>query len=96
MSKKIVIFLNGIRGIEVVKYLKKKNYIIDLAVVEKKEIIKILKNRFLIKKIYFSKNINKNYKFLSNFKSSIFISAGFSQIFSINIILSAYRIEDNL
>jgi len=64
LSKKIVIFLNGIRGIKVVKYLKKKNYIIDLAVVEKKEIIKILKNRFLIKKIYFSKNINKNYKFL--------------------------------
>jgi methionyl-tRNA formyltransferase len=86
LSKKIVIFLNGIRGIEVVKYLKKKNYIIDLAVVEKKEIIKILKNKFFIKKIYFSKNVNKNYNFLSNFKNSIFISAGFSQIFSKNII----------
>ena len=85
MSKKIVIFLNGIRGIEVVKYLKKKKYIIDLAVVEKKEIIKIIKKKFFIKKIYFSKNINTNYKFLQDFKNNIFISAGFSTIFSKNI-----------
>ena len=85
MSKKVVIFLNGIRGIEVVKYLKKKKYIIDLAVVEKKEIIKILKNKFFIKKIYFSKNINTYYKFLQDFKNNIFISAGFSTIFSKNI-----------
>ena len=86
MSKKVVIFLNGIRGIEVVKYLKKKKYIIDLIVVEKKENIKILKNKFFIKKIYFSKNINSNYKFLQDFKNNIFISAGFSKIFSKNII----------
>lgn len=86
MSKKLVIFLNGDRGIEVVKYLKKKKCIIDLIVVEKKETIKILKNKFFIKKVHFSKNINNNYKFLKDFKNSIFISAGFSRIFSKNII----------
>jgi methionyl-tRNA formyltransferase len=86
LSKKVVIFLNGTRGIEVVKYLKKKKYIINLIVVEKKENIKILKNKFSIKKIYFSKNINSNYKFLQDFKNNIFISAGFSKIFSKNII----------
>jgi methionyl-tRNA formyltransferase len=86
LSKKVVIFLNGIRGVEVIKYLKKKNYTIDLVVVENKKIIKILKNKFFIKKIYFSKNIKNSYKFLKNFKNNIFISAGFSQIFSKNII----------
>jgi len=86
LSKKVVIFLNGIRGIEVIKYLKKKNYTIDLVVVENKKIIKILKNKFFIKKIYFSKDLKKSYKFLKNFKNNIFISAGFSQIFSKNII----------
>lgn len=86
MSKEVVIFLNGIRGIEVVKYLKKKNYTINLVVVENKKIIQILKNKFFNKKIYFSKNINNSYKFLINFKNNIFISAGFSQIFNKNII----------
>jgi methionyl-tRNA formyltransferase len=86
LSKRLVIFLNGIRGIEVVKYLKKKKYIIDLVVVEKRKTIKILKNKFYIKKIYYSKNINSNYKFLQDFKNNIFISAGFSKIFSKNII----------
>ena len=86
MYKKLVIFLNGTRGIEVIKYLTKKKYIIDLVVVEKKKIIKNLKKFFSIKKIIFSRNINKNYKFLIDFKNSIFISAGFSQIFSKNII----------
>lgn len=86
MSKKLVIFLNGIRGIEIIKYLEKKKYVIDLVVVEKKKIIKILKNKFFFKNIHYSSNINKDYKFLLNFKNSIFISAGFSQIFSDNII----------
>lgn len=86
MYKKLVIFLNGTRGIEVIKYLTKKKYIIDLVVVEKKEIVKNLKKVFWVKKVIFSKNINKNYKFLIDFKNSIFISAGFSQIFSKNII----------
>jgi len=86
LSKKVVIFLNGIRGIEVVKYLKKKKYIIDLVVVENKKVIKILKNKLFIKKIYFSNNIKNSYKFLANFKNNIFISAGFSQIFLKNII----------
>jgi hypothetical protein len=40
LSKKVVIFLNGIRGIEVIKYLKSKKYIIDLAVVEKKKLLR--------------------------------------------------------
>jgi methionyl-tRNA formyltransferase len=87
LSKKVVIFLNGTRGIEVIKYLKKKNFIIDLAIVEKKEMIKTLKKKFFLKNIYLiKKNIKKNYSILNNFKKNIFISAGFSQIFTNKII----------
>lgn len=86
MLKKVVIFLNGTRGIEVIKYLKKKNFIIDLVVVEKKKIIKTIKKNFFLKNICLIKNIKKNYSILNNFKNNIFISAGFSQIFTNKII----------
>ena len=85
MSKKIVIFLNGARGIEVIKFLKDKGFLIELAVIENKFLLKVLKKIF-IKKIYYTKNINKNNKFLVEYKNNIFLSAGFSQIFSKNII----------
>jgi methionyl-tRNA formyltransferase len=84
--KKIVTFLNGKRGIEVINFLHRKDFSIELVVVENKFLFKILKKKFFIKKIYYTKNINKNYKLLSKYKNNIFVSAGFSQIFSTKII----------
>lgn len=86
MLKKIVIFLNGIRGIEIINFLHKKDFSIELVVFENKFLSKILKKKFFVKKIYYTKNINKNHKLLSKYKNNIFISAGFSQIFSTKMI----------
>ena len=85
-SIKLVIFLKGIRGVEIVKYLKKKLFIIDCIVVDDKKLFKKLKKNSSFKDVLFIKNVNKEYKKFSQYKKNIFISAGFSQIFNKKII----------
>lgn len=88
-KNKIVIFFNGQRGIEVLKFLKKKGIGVDLAVTSNKKILRIAKKKqFTVKKFAVVKNLKKNFALIKKFKKnkSIFISAGFSQIFTENFI----------
>jgi hypothetical protein len=45
--KKIVIFLNKIRDLEVLNFLDNKNFPIEIAIVENKFLFKILKKNLL-------------------------------------------------
>lgn len=88
-KNQVVIFFNGERGIEILKFFKKKKIGVDLAVVPSKEILKIIKkNRFIVKKIAVLKNLKQNINYFKKYKknNSIFISSGFSEIFTEDLV----------
>lgn len=77
------IFLNGERGLFILKKLLKKQFNLNHAVYCNKRLKKKLLKLIPINKIIFLKNINSSQseKFLNKNKSNLFIIAGYPQIF---------------
>ncbi len=81
----IILFFSGQRGLSVLKKIN-KNHTVSLIILENKILLKRTKK--INKNVIISKNINskKILNILKKFKSSIFIVAGFSQIFKKSIL----------
>ena len=81
---KYVFFLNGQRGLFILKKLiKSKKFDLSKAVICNKDITQKLKNIINKKKIVFIKNINskKSFKVLKKLNTDIFVVSGYPQIF---------------
>tara|TARA_A100001015_G_scaffold248237_1_gene285519 strand:+ start:6474 stop:7325 length:852 start_codon:yes stop_codon:yes gene_type:complete len=96
---KYVLFLNGERGLSILKKLKKKKSLkLNSVVCCQRSIKEKLKKIIDINKILYLQNINSKISFLKlkNFDTDIFIIAGYPQIFSKKVIAIPKLISINL